>query len=111
MHLVLNLGQLLVGLWQGTIEHSNNDDPSTWPFAVLHGNDLWQAHGAAVAAAHLYILTCVESQTPRNLAKKISSGYKAIKYLLYIFCLCPALLYGSLPLDFYYHFCKLAFMI
>jgi hypothetical protein len=57
----------------------------------------------------LYIPTCIESRTPRNPAEKISSGYKAIEYLLYIFSLCPALLYGVLPSEFYRHFCKLVF--
>ena len=88
MHLGLNIGQLLVSLWRGTMEHSTNDHPRTWPFAVLHDQQLWQAHGAAVADAHRYIPTCIESRTPRNPAEKISSGYKAIEYLLYIFGLC-----------------------
>jgi|ERR1700722_20069311 len=48
---------------------------------------------------------------PRNPAEKISSGYKAIEYLVYIFFLCPALLYGVLPPEYYYHFCKLVFGI
>ena len=61
MHLELNIGQLQVSLWRGTIEHSKNDDPTTWPFAVLRNHQTWQAHGAAVAAAHQYIPTCVES--------------------------------------------------
>ena len=111
MHLELNIGQLQVSLWRGTIEHSKNDDPSTWPFTVLHNHQIWLAHGATVAATHQYIPTCVESRTPQNPAKKFSSGYKAIEYLLYVFGLCPALLYGVLPLDFYRHFCKLIFGI
>ena len=111
MHLELNIAQLQVSLWRGTIEHSKDDDPSAWPFAILRNHQIWQAHGAAVAAAHQYIPTCVESRTPRNPAEKISSGYKAIEYLLYIFGLCPALLYGMLPPEFYYHFCKLVFGI
>jgi hypothetical protein len=61
MHLELNIGQLQVSLWHGMIEHSKDNDPSTWPFAILHDHQIWQAHGAAVAAAHWYILTCVES--------------------------------------------------
>ena len=111
MHLELNIGQLHISLWCGTMEHSKEDDPSTWPFAVLHNSQIWQAHGAAVAAAHRYIPTCVQSRTPRNPAEKISSGYKAIEYLLYVFGLCPALLYGVLPLECYHHFCKLIFGI
>jgi len=109
MHLGLNLGQLLVSLWQGTIEYSKDDDPKTWAFAVLYDHQLWQAHGAIVADACLYIPTYIESRTPRNPAEKVLSGYKAIEYLLYIFGLCPALLYGLLPSDYYHHFCKLVF--
>ena len=111
MHLGLNLGQLLVTLWRGTLEHSKDDNPSTWPFAVLRDSQSWQTHGAAVAAANRYIPTCVETRTPGNPAEKISSGYKAIEYLVYIFGLCPALLYGVLPPEYYYHFCKLVFGI
>jgi hypothetical protein len=44
MHLGLNLSQLLVSLWRGTMEHSKDDDPRTWPFAVLRDHQLWQAH-------------------------------------------------------------------
>ena len=109
MHLELNIGQCLVALLRGTIEHAKDDDPSTWPFAILRENDVWQTHGAAVAAASQYIPTCMEVQTPRNPAEKISSGYKAVEYLIYIFGLCPALLYGILPPEFYHHFCKLVF--
>jgi hypothetical protein len=111
MHLELNIAQLQVALWRGTIEHSKDDDPGAWPFAILHAPQIWRAHGAAVAAAHQYIPTCIESRTPRNPAEKISSGYKAIEYLLYVFGLCPALLYGLLPPEFYHHFCKLVFGI
>jgi len=111
MHLGLNLGQLLVSLWRGTIEHSKEDHPRTWPFAVFHDPELWQAHGAAVADARQYIPTCIEFRTPRNPAEKISSGYKAIEYLLYILGLCPALLYKVLPPEFYHHFCKVVFRL
>ena len=64
MHLELNIGQLQVSLWRGTIEHLKDDDPSTWPFAILHNHQVWQAHGATVAGAHRYIPTCIESRTP-----------------------------------------------
>ena len=98
MHLfALNISQLLIFLWRGSIDHAQDDDPTTWPFAVLHDNAVWQAHGASVAGAALYIPVCLESRVPRNPAEKISSGYKAVEYLVYIFGLCPALLYRLLP--------------
>jgi len=110
MHLfALNISQLLVSLWRGSIYHAQDDDPTTWPFGVLHDDAVWQAHGASVTGAGLYLPVCLESRVPRNPAEKISSGYKAVEYLVYIFGLCPALLYCVLPPRFYYHFCKLVF--
>lgn len=110
MHLFgLNISQLLIGLWRGSIEHAQDDNPTTWPFAVLHNNVVWQAHGVSVAGAGRYLPVCLESRVPRNPAEKISSGYKAVEYLVYVFGLCPALLYGLLPQKFYHHFCKLVF--
>ncbi|KAI0280724.1 hypothetical protein BC826DRAFT_889494, partial [Russula brevipes] len=42
MHLFgLNLCQLLIPLWRGTIDHAKDDDPALWSFAVLHENDVW----------------------------------------------------------------------
>ena len=98
MHLELNIRQLQVSLWHGTMEHSKDNDPSIWPFVVLNNSQTWKAYSAAVAAIHQYIPTCVESWTAQNPAEKISSGYKAIEYLLYVFDLCPALLYGLLEI-------------
>lgn len=110
MHLFgLNISQLLVGLWRGSIEHTQDDHPMTWQFAVLYDTEVWQAHGASVAGAGRYIPVSLDSRVPRNPAEKISSGYKAVEYLVYIFGLCPALLYDVLPPRFYYHFCKLVF--
>ena len=110
MHLFgLNISQLLVGLWHGSLEHTQDDHPTAWPFAVLHDNAVWQVHGASVAGASLYLPVCLESRVPHNPAEKISSRYKAVEYLVYIFGLCPTLLYGVLPPRFYSHFCKLVF--
>ena len=110
MHLFgLNLGQLLVALWHGSIDHTQDDDPTTWLFTVLQNDLVWQAHGASVADAGLYLLIFLESRVPCNPAEKISSGYKAVEYLVYIFGLCPALLYHRLPPKFYQNFCKLFF--
>ena len=91
MHLFgLNLGQLLVALWHGSIDHTRSDDPTTWPFAVLQDDLVWQAHGASVADAGLYLPVCLESRVLRNPAEKISSGYKAVEYLVYILvCVLP----------------------
>ena len=110
MHLfMLNISQLLISLWHGSIDHSKEDHPNTWPFAILYDGAVWQAHGASVAGAGLYLPVCLESRVPCNPAEKISSGYKAVEYLAYIFGLCSTLLYCVLPQRFYYHFCKLVF--
>ena len=106
MHLFeLNISQLLVSLWRGNIDHAQDDNPTIWPFAVLHDDVVWRAHGASVAGAGPYLPVCLKSRVPRNPAEKISSRYKAVEYLVYIF----ALLYHLLPQKFYYHFCKLIF--
>jgi len=105
MHLfTLNISQLLISLWHGSIDHAQDNDPTTWPFAVLPDNAVWQAHGASVTCAGLYLPVCLESRVLYNPAEKISSGYKVVEYLVYIFGLCPALLYHLLPQKFYYHF-------
>ena len=110
MHLFgLNISQLLISLWHGSIDHAHNNDPTTWPFAILHNNEIWQAHGASVMGAGLYLPVCLDSRVPRNPVKKIFSGYKAVEYLVYVFGLCPILLYCLLPQKFYYHFYKLVF--
>ncbi|KAF8078231.1 hypothetical protein FPV67DRAFT_1662983 [Lyophyllum atratum] len=51
------------------------DNIKDWEWAVLTG-DIWKAHGAAVARARPYIPGSYD-QPPRNIAEKISSGYKA----------------------------------
>ncbi len=110
MHLFgLNISQLLISLWHGNIDHVRDNDPTTWPFAVLHDNVVWQAYGVSVTGAGLYLPVCLESRVPYNSAEKILSGYKAVEYLVYIFGLCPTLLYCLLPQKFYHHFCKLVF--
>ncbi|KAF9496262.1 hypothetical protein BDN71DRAFT_1482262 [Pleurotus eryngii] len=83
MHLDgLNLPDLLMGLFRGE-------------------SDL-----ALVADARPYLPNCIELP-PRNPEKKISSGFKASEYLVYVYTLCPALLHGVLPHAFWKHFCKL----
>lgn len=56
MHLgSLNIPDLLLGLWRGTIDcDKNKDDKSTWDWAVLQGA-VWENHGKAVASATPYL--------------------------------------------------------
>ena len=44
---------------------------------------------------------------PWNPTEKISSGYKAWEFLVYVFGYCPALLYGTLPHRYWQNFCML----
>jgi hypothetical protein len=72
---------------------------------VLRG-DTWQQHGRAVAAA-LHYLPGSFDRPPRNIAEKLTSGYKAWEFLLYLYGLGPGLLYGILPERYFTNYCKL----
>ena len=76
MHLgALNLSDLMISLWRGTIDCTKPDDKSTWTWLVLQG-DVWQQHGKAVADA-LHYLPSSFDRPPRNIVEKLTSGYKA----------------------------------
>lgn len=107
MHLAsFNLADLLVSLWRGQLlDNEGTDSIATWPWAVLRGAT-WEQHGKAVADATPYLPGSFD-RPPRNIADKINSGYKAWEWLLYLYGLAPALLYGILPQPYYSHFCKL----
>jgi len=107
MHLLfINLGELLVPLWRGTLSCDSSDDKNTWNWATLTGNT-WLEHGKLVADAKKYFPSSFH-RPPRNPADKISSGYKATEYFLYLFGLGPALFRTVLPKEYWQHFCKLA---
>ncbi|KAG6896607.1 hypothetical protein C0992_007130 [Termitomyces sp. T32_za158] len=106
MHLILNLADLLLGLWRGKLDCAHTTDTiAAWPWAVLQG-DVWNTHGQDVARCTPYLPGSFD-RPPRNPAEKINSGYKAWEYLLYVFGLAPGLLYGVLPLPFWRSFCKM----
>ena len=106
MHLIsLNLTDLLIKLWRGTMDCEPSDDRAAWDWAVLKG-DTWKTHGKSVADATPYLPGSFD-RPPRNPAEKISSGYKAWEYLMYIFVLGPALLHGILPDRYWRNYCKL----
>jgi len=106
MHLVsLNIPDLLLGLWRGTIECDRTDDKESWEWMVLTG-DTWKTHGQQVVNATPYLPGSFD-RTPRNPAEKISSGYKAWEYLNYIYGLGPGLFHGLLPNAHWKNFCKL----
>ncbi|KAF5386899.1 hypothetical protein D9615_001883 [Tricholomella constricta] len=110
MHVpTLNLGELLPPLWRGMFQCAPTDDITHWGWAVLVG-DVWKDHGAAVAKARPYIPGCYD-RPPRNIAEKISSGYKAKEWQSYFYGLAPALLHNILPKPYWQNFCKLVHAI
>ncbi|KAF9559080.1 hypothetical protein CPC08DRAFT_608363, partial [Agrocybe pediades] len=107
MHLLcLNLGDLLIKLWRGKLKCEDTDKKSTWHWAVLKGKT-WTKHGRLVGDATRYFPSSFH-RPPRNPAKKISSGYKATEYYLYLFGLGPAFFRAVLPKKYWQNFCKLA---
>ena len=108
MHLgSLNIPDLLINLWRGAFECDKKDDKSTWDWAVLQG-PVWEKHGKDVAACTPYLPGSFD-RPPRNPAEKISSGYKAWEFLMYLYSLGPGLFYNVLPKKYWKHFCKLVF--
>ncbi|KAJ3558608.1 hypothetical protein NM688_g830 [Phlebia brevispora] len=106
MHLVsINLPDLLLKLWRGTLDCDKDDDKATWEWAVLTG-EIWKTHGRTVGATKPYLPGSFD-RAPRNPAEKVSSGYKAIEFLTYLFGMGPALLEGVLPERYWLNFCKL----
>jgi len=59
------------------------DNKDTWTWLVLQG-DVWQRHGKSVAYA-LYFLPSSFERPPRNIIEKLTSGYKAWEFLLYLY--------------------------
>jgi hypothetical protein len=108
MHLgSLNIPDLLINLWRGAFECDRNDDKSTWDWAVLRG-PVWEKHGKDVATCTPYLPGSFD-RPPRNPAEKISSGYKAWEFLMYLYSLGPGLFYNVLPKKYWKHFCKLVY--
>src|ERR1700692_250951 len=106
MHLIsLNIPDLLLSLWRGTIETSDRNDRISWDFAVLQG-PVWKNHGADVASMTPYLPGSFD-RPPRNPAEKINSGYKAWEYLMYIYGLGPGLFYHILPKPYWRNLCRL----
>lgn len=100
----LNWTELVIALFRGTLQCDKPDSKDAWIWAVLKG-DIWEKHGQDVADATPYLPGSFD-RPPRNPAEKISSGYKAWGFLLYIIGLAPALLRGILPDAHWKHLCK-----
>ena len=102
---MLNLPDLLVDLWCQRRDLRKHDKDSDWPWAVLTG-DTWVEHGMAVAEAGRFLPRSFD-RVPRNPQEKISSGYKAWEFLIYMYVLGPGLFYNILLEPYYRHYCKL----
>ena len=106
MHLLcINIGELLIPLWRGQLKCDSNDDKDTWDWVKLIGNT-WIEHGKLVAEATQYFPSSFH-RPPRNPVEKISSGYKATEYYLYIFGLGPGFFRTVLPKKYWKNLCKL----
>jgi hypothetical protein len=108
-HASLNLTDLLIPLWRGTLECGKTDDVKNWDWAVLTG-DVWKVHGQQVADAKPFLPGSFD-RPPRNPALKISSRYKAWEFLMYVFGLGPALFRHILPYKYWKHFCKVVYAL
>lgn len=106
MHLIaLNVTDLLLSLWREVNIKRDPTDTEAWLWATFKGR-VWDEHGRAVAAATPYLPGSFD-RPPRDPAEKISSGYKAWEWLMYMFGLGPALFYGVLPDAYWHNFCQL----
>ncbi|KAF9495305.1 hypothetical protein BDN71DRAFT_1482744 [Pleurotus eryngii] len=106
MHLIkLNIPNLLISLWRGTIKCEATDNKNTWPWRTFIG-DTWIEHGKSIAACQPYFPTSFHCP-PRNPAEKINSGYKATEYYLYIFGLGPVYFQSLLPHPYWHNLCRL----
>jgi len=109
MHLAaLNISDLLISLWRATIDCTKPDNKSSWDWAVFRRVDVWKEHGEAIANT-LHFLPSSFDRPPRNIAEKLTSGYKAWEFLLYLYGLGPGLLYNVLPDPYYSNYCKLVY--
>ncbi|EGO02441.1 hypothetical protein SERLA73DRAFT_47761 [Serpula lacrymans var. lacrymans S7.3] len=110
MHLIaLNIPDLLISLWWKTIDCETTSNKGSWNWGVLVG-DTWKTHGKAIVDSTSHLPGSFDC--PRqNPAEKITSRYKAWEFFLYIYGLCPGILYGILPEKYWRNFCKLVFCV
>ncbi|EGO03135.1 hypothetical protein SERLA73DRAFT_48218 [Serpula lacrymans var. lacrymans S7.3] len=106
MHFAGNLSELLLALWHGMIDCDATDDHDSWDWAVLADGPTWDRYGESVHSAGSH-LPGVFGTRPRNIAEKLTSGYKTWEMQLHTFGLGPILLYNILPDNFFSNYCKL----
>lgn len=107
MHLGgINIPQLCVALWRGTIDCAPGDSKATWDWAVFSDARRWQEHGKNVEMARQYLPGSFD-RPPRNIQEKLTSGYKCVEFETWLYGYCPGFLYNVLPHKYWYNFCKL----
>ncbi|EGN96876.1 hypothetical protein SERLA73DRAFT_170242 [Serpula lacrymans var. lacrymans S7.3] len=110
MHLIaLNIPDLLINLWRCNFGCEKTDSKHSWDWGVLQG-DTWKQHGQAITDSTPHLPGSFD-RPPWNPAEKISSGYNAWEFLLYVYGLAPALPYNVLPEKYWRNFCKLVFSV
>ena len=105
MHLILNLGDLLIPLWRGTLKCDDDDNKELWEW-VRFVDEVWKPHGVDIAETTPYFPSSFH-RPPRNPAEKINSGYKATEFYLYIFGLGPGFFRPILQKPEYQNYCRL----
>ena len=106
MHLSgANMAVLWLNLWRASIECASTDNKSDWVWVVLKPQERWEVHGRAVAACKPYLPGSFDV-APCDPSLHANSWYKATEYITWIYCLCPALLHGTLPHVYWRNFCK-----
>jgi len=77
MHLgALNLFNLMISLWCGTIDCTKPDNKSAWDWAIFQEGSIWKEHGGAIIDT-LHYLPSSFDRPLCNIAEKLTSGYKA----------------------------------
>ncbi|KAI0349079.1 hypothetical protein OH77DRAFT_1499673 [Trametes cingulata] len=102
----LNIADLYIPLLRGTFRCDKTDNVSTWDWACLKLEDVWEEHGRLVGEASLYLPGSF-GRAPRNPAEKIHSSYKAWEFQYYVFGELPCFLWSIQKPLYHAHFCKL----
>jgi hypothetical protein len=107
MHLpTINAQEEMIELWRGTFDCYKTDNVNDWPWAGLKEEDKWEDHGAEIESLGMHYASWF-GRVPRNPAKKLNTGFKAIEGALYMYGSGPMAFRSCLPELYYRHFCML----
>ncbi|EIW80031.1 hypothetical protein CONPUDRAFT_27571, partial [Coniophora puteana RWD-64-598 SS2] len=107
MHLAaINIPDLLIPLWRAKFTTEGSDKTSLWDWAFLKDKATWEELGRLVELVATHLPGSFD-RPPRNVAKKIHTGYKAWEFLLLMHGMMPALMMNILPEPYYTHYCRL----